>query len=193
MNVIDANKFKYINNIPLFYKQVVTSFNKAKGVDTDLFCNTILDQPLWGNKCISCNNAQGVNMTLFFKGWIECGLVKVGNLKFVNGTVDADFIFQTVRKKANIFAEISMIKKALKLYKQLICDHEPQNNIHIPLFHGKKQTIDNFVCTIEKEALWTNVMGNDIDVNMMYSMKIINIKDKKIAEFNYKVLHNIRP
>ncbi|MCP3901869.1 MAG: reverse transcriptase family protein, partial [Desulfobacteraceae bacterium] len=211
LNFIDANKFKYINNIPLFYRQVITSFNKAKGVDNDLFCNTILDQPLWGNRYISCNNAQGVNMTLLFKGWNECGLVKVGNLKFVNGTVDDEFIFHTVRRKANIIAEISMIKKALKPYKHLIGDHEPQNNRDIPLFHGKKQKIYNFICTrskyfytcmvglkcckpIEKKVFWTNVLGNDdIDVNMMYTSKIINIKDKKIAEFNYKVLHTILP
>ncbi len=211
LNFIDANKFKYINNIPLFYRQVITSFNKAKGVDNDLFCNTILDQPLWGNRYISCNNAQGVNMTLLFKGWNECGLVKVGNLKFVNGTVDDEFIFHTVRRKANIIAEILMIKKALKPYKHLIGDHEPHNNRDIPLFHGKKQKIYNFICTrskyfytcmvglkcckpIEKEVFWTNVLGNDdIDVNMMYTSKIINIKDKKIAEFNYKVLHTILP
>ncbi len=125
--------------------------------------------------------------------------------------MDDEFIFQTVRRKAKIIAEISMIKKALKPYKHLIGDHEPQNNSDIPLFHGKKQTIYNFICTrskyfykcivglksckpIEKEVFLTNVLGNDdIDVNMMYTSKIINIKDKKIAEFNNKVLHTILP
>ena len=133
-------------------------------------------------------------MTLFFKGWNECNLVKVGNLKFVNGKVDDEFILQTVQNKTNIIAEIAMIKKALKPYKLLLGDHDPESNTVIPLFYGKKGKTENFIHTkskyfykcfvqlkcckpTEKEMYWTKIFGSDdVDFTMIYTLKIINIK-----------------
>ena len=56
--------------------------------------------------CNTCDTAAGKNMTLLYKSWVSSGLVKVRNLKFINGVLDEQFIYNTVRNKANILAEV---------------------------------------------------------------------------------------
>ena len=56
-------------------------------------------------------------MTLMFTEWIKSGLLKVGNLKFNEGTLDENYIYQKVKNKSNIISEVTIVKKALKNYK----------------------------------------------------------------------------
>jgi hypothetical protein len=62
----------------------------------------------------------------------------VKNLRFLDGKLDEQYIFNTVQNQVNIFAEINSVKKALKPYERLIGSHEPDNDTHIALFPIKK-------------------------------------------------------
>ena len=48
LNCITLDSFSVLKNIPCFYKSVYESFMKAKCITYETFCDSILDQPLWG-------------------------------------------------------------------------------------------------------------------------------------------------
>ena len=43
------------------------------------------------------------------------------------------------------------------------------------------------------EHFWSMTLQGDINFKEVYANKIIKIKDKKIAETNFKILHGILP
>ena len=146
-----------------------------------------------------------------FKNWIQVDIIKVGNLKFVNGTIDEKFIYKKIRKKMNIFSELSIIKKALKPFAHFLGSHDPETDISLPLFHHKDEIVNNFtsskskyfyeklieqkLCKPERdEAYWQQSLSSgEIDFSSVYIKKVGLITDKKIAEFNFKLLHKILP
>ena len=211
LNFTNCKKSMFIKSLPIFYQQILCAFNSAKCTSFDHFCNTILEQPLWGNDFITCDSQQGKNMTLFYQEWINDNIVKVGDLRFVNGTMDENFVYQMIKKKRNIFSEVSKLKKALRPYSNLIGSHEPDNEPFLPLFSHPDLICDTFIDSKSKffytklvgkkivkpvviETHWTNLFGlNDVDFCTIYKNKISVIKDKKMAEFNMKILHNILP
>ena len=107
-DVLTKKQTKKNNTMPSFYQQVIVSFNKANGVNYEMFCNTIHDQTLWGNEFLKCNTCEGRNMTLMFKNGIASGVAKIGNLKFVNGMLDERFTYLTVEKKSNNISEMAL-------------------------------------------------------------------------------------
>ena len=105
----------YFDNLSNFYKQIVLSFNKSKCMDIEYFRKNILDQPIWCNDFVTCNKRRE-KMTLYFKDWIQEGIVKIGDLKFDNGVLDEHFVYRRVKKKTNILSQVLSLKKALKPY-----------------------------------------------------------------------------
>ena len=211
LSFTNCKKALFISNLPLFYQQILCAFNKAKCISHDHFCNTILEQPLWGNDFITCDTQHGKNMTLFYQGWIDNSIVKVGDLRFVDGTMDENFVYQVIKKKRNILSEVSRLKKALRPYSNLIGNHEPDNEHFLPLFSHPDFMCDSFSDSKSKffynklvtkkinrpvaiETYWSNLFNNmNIEFGTVYRNKIAVIKDKKMAEFNLKILHNILP
>ena len=204
-------KCELINNLPLFYKEVLTAFNKSKCISHDCFCDNILEQPLWANDYIIVKE-QGRKSTLFFRRWIDAGIVKISNLRFIDGVLDEKYVYDTVSDKVNILSEVSKLKVALKPYTQYIGTHRPINDDYLPLFYanGQDVTINEFkncksrffykhLITYKgerprSELKWQNIFYlDDCDFKTVYRQKIICIKDRKIAEFNYKLLHDILP
>ena len=52
-----------------------------------------------------------MNTFLFFNNWIDAEIVHVKDLKFLNGKLDRDYIFDKVKKKKNILIEITQVRK----------------------------------------------------------------------------------
>jgi len=50
---------------------------------------------------------------LFLRNWIRSGINRIGDLQFKDGVLDDEFIFNTVKDKLNLYAEIMMVKHAL--------------------------------------------------------------------------------
>ena len=150
--------------------------------------------------------------TLHFDRWISAGIVKIKNLRFIDGILDENFVYAIVRDKRDILSEMSKLKLALKPYAQYIGSNEPCEDTHVPLFTSVKQSLElqDFkdckskffykACLAEKavrpisEQYWQHFFElNDDDFKKIYRLKIVQVKDKKIAEFNFKTLHNILP
>ena len=134
LNFTNCKTASFIRGIPLFYQQVLLAFNKAKCMTYEHFHDNIFDQPIWGNDFVNCDTESGKNMTLFLQEWVNDGVIRIGNLRFIDGILDENFVYQKIRKKTNILAEVTRIKKALRPYSHLIGDHEPENEASLPLF-----------------------------------------------------------
>ena len=103
------------------------------------------------------------------------------------------------------------MKKALKPYKNVICNNNPTNDIYCSLFHNEHVCLNDFKNCKSKffymylvrknveeptkqEVYWKNAFqAGDVNFIEVYCNKIKCIQDKKIAEFNFKVLHYILP
>ena len=57
---------------------------------------------------------------LFLRNWIRSGIRNVGDIMFVNGIPDADYIYQKLVCKENMYSEIMMVMEALRPYQQVL-------------------------------------------------------------------------
>ena len=72
-------------------------------------------------------NVMSNKTELYFKIWIECGLRYLSLLRFIDGQLDVQCVYATVRNKTNIFSEIAKFKKSLVGHKGITENHEPDN------------------------------------------------------------------
>ena len=124
--------------------------------------------------------------------------------------MDENYVYGKVTQRRDIFSEISKLKQALKPFRAFIGDHEPSDDNYVPLYYYKKEAKDGFKDTKSKpfynglimskiertsrETMWKNMFGhNDMDFMQVYKKKIVKMCDRKLAEFNFKVIHNILP
>ena len=133
------------------------------------------------------------------------------DIKFINGKIDCSYIYENVKKKRNIFHEISILNKVLVPFKDKIGMHTPvssSNNI-FPLYKLNetilqindktkvffyKNIITQKIEIPFQENYWKKTLESEnLKLNIIYSNKIKHLKDTKIAEFNYRVLHCILP
>ena len=159
-----------------------------------------------GNKFIKFKNK-----TLFFKHWIAEGIVSVKNLKISNGVLDIAYLSDIVKDKRNFHIEINMLNAALRA-TNIIISNEPVQDITIPVYihHSDEMynwtyrkskyyynhIIENVVTRPTAERYWENILGLRIDDNFLhtsYVCKVKQLKDKKLAETNFKILNNILP
>ena len=174
-----------------------------------MFCKNILKQPIWANDLVYVTE-KGQCKLLYYKNWIVAGITCVGNLRFVDGMIDENYIYNIVQNKVNIIVEVGKLKKALKPYRLYIGDHEPTQNIDLPYFIYNEKELFVFkscrskpfykmlvnvkVETPAQEEYWKTVCNiEDTQFRHAYYNKVISIKDKKLAEFNFKIHHNILP
>ena len=211
LNFSCMNTVRFLKKIPLFYQEMLIAYNKSKCVTKDVFCKTILEQSIWANEHITIKPNARITETLYFKNWIDCNIVKISNLKFKDGILDVNHMMQIIRNKANIYAEtVKLCNALLKPYKMYLGDHHPDNNTDMCLFfkNGKpmyslispksKIFYDNLVTLKAKSPLmerhWTNVLNCEtINFKTMYLENIYFIKDKKLSEFNFKMMNYILP
>jgi hypothetical protein len=183
---------------------------KSKCINNDTFCKTILDQPIWANEYVKAK-ANGRNVkVLSYRNWINCNVLKILNLKFVDGTLDDQYLMRIIRNKTNIFSEISLLCEAPKPYKTYLGDPNPDNDTCLPVF-WKGNKLENLLPSAKSKMFYENIVSlkverpiterhwmevfNDEGVNVknMYTKKILCIKDSKLAEFNLKVINHILP
>ena len=107
---IDVKKLKqFLNNIPEFYKNVLTSWRKTGGgqLSSPLTFSNVRKQILWGNRFITFEKKY-----LFFKEWINSGIFFVNDIIDNNGKITQEFILNKLKNKSNWISEFSILKKA---------------------------------------------------------------------------------
>jgi hypothetical protein len=83
MNIDVKKHQQFLNNIPEFYKKVLTSWIKTGGgqLSSPLTFSNVRKQILWGNRFITFENKY-----LFFKEWIISGIFFVNDKNGKNYT-----------------------------------------------------------------------------------------------------------
>ena len=212
LNFTEKKHFPLLQKIPPFYQDVIACFNKSKICPLPLNRCDIMQQVIWGNRHLTYWSKELKHrVTIYFKEWIHAGIIHVHDLKFIDGRIDCNYVFEKVKNKRNIFHEISTLNKVLAPYRDDIDIHTPvteSNKIfHLYELNEDISQIGNknskfFYKNITKqkietpfqENVWKKTLKNeDLNFNKIYTNKIKAIKDKKIAEFNYKTLHLILP
>lgn len=142
--------------------------------------------------------------------WINSGLVFIGDLKFIDGHIDPQFIYERVRNKTNIYAEVLLVKKCLHPYDEFIGSQEPiHREEELQLYQHKGEYVDiykrkskffyeNLVCkSKEKPSFVTKWLDKFFDIEVDYENviknKIVNVRDNKLAETNLKILYCTLP
>lgn len=204
MNITQIDHLKCLKQIPEFYQQVILSFNKCKESNKPSNFIEILDSIIWGNKhflYISGNK----EASLYAENWINSGIIYFRDIKFLGSRIDENFLHTKIANKSNIFREMYMLKKALKPYRHLLVTHQPIPNTNsdnqIQEINLKTKQLYN--CIKRKkteqpfmEKYWLKAFNMTYDktffsANKIYTFKVKMIKEKKLAEFNFKVLSGI--
>ena len=205
------DSFPVINKLPIFYQDVILSYNQVKSVKpfNKLTKNDVIEQPIWGNEYFRVKNK-----CLYFKYWIDKKIMYIKDLINNDGTVKTDLdLYNSVNNKSNIFQELYVIKnyviKRLNGYDLSIAPYvkirrEPvlqcKNNV---IFIDKQKNKFFYQMLIEKcgsrpnmESIFSRNFNfpNTVSVwRSIYMQKLSTIKIPKIREFNFKVLNNIVP
>ena len=195
--------------IPKFWAQVFAYFNECKTLRP--YSNTsnynFLSALLWFNEQIKFKNKP-----IFLANWSKSNILYVKDLFPVQGQfVSENIIFGSLVNKQNWIQEYSLVKNILK---EILKDHDFDTNMarHINIrpiwsilvqnsYHYIKTQKSTFYYNILVQQKFTkNYMEDVWEINLninkpnwrdIYQRKIWVLQDKKLAEFNYKVLCNI--
>ena len=126
LNFTEKRRFPLLQKLPPFYQDVIASFNKSKICPLPLHKGELLQQVIWGNRHVTYWVKELKHkVTPYFKEWILVGTTHVQDIKFINGKIDCGYTYEKVKKKRNIFHEISILNKVLAPFKDKIGMHTP--------------------------------------------------------------------
>ena len=174
-------------------------YNKAFVSSKDDFENSIMSQPLWGNKYITHYIRCRKNL-LFLRNWIRGGIRKVGDLKFRNGVLDETFVHQKIIYKQNLYTERMLVKNTLLPYQQSIKHGTNDTSIITKVKLLKSKDVYNelraqLICSsniMRVSNYLTPFCNSDIEVNV-FEKKVTLECEIKLKEFNFKLLHGCLP
>jgi hypothetical protein len=199
---MDVNKSNMpcLNLVPKFYQEIIIAHSLSNHTKCPTTTFELLDQNLWGNKHLSYTNG-GKTQCMFSKSFINSNILKVRDLKFLEGKLDQKYIHAVVNDKRSIFKEISLLSKSLKPYRQILDNYTPaQYEYEEPQVVGKTcKDYYKILIKNKKESprsehqLLAQLAQENINFKSVYTHKVKFIKNPKLAEFNYKTLHMILP
>ncbi len=194
------NMLEQIKIIPPFYQQIIEGFMASKSNEMPDSDDVLNEEIIWGNECFTLTKNRRKN-SLLFANWISSGIIHVKDLKYKDGIIDQQYLTQKIRNKANFYVEFLSIQKVLKPYKHLMKENQPSehiiqdndvNDVKSRHFYTRLRDIKFHPPDITKWNRLTGTADGQIR-NDVYMRQVKNIPEKKIAEFNYKVLNRILP
>ena len=198
-NCVTTKNMPCLNSVPKFYQEIIIAHSAANNAKIPTTTGDIIDQYLWGNKYLTYTNG-GKTQCMFSSAFIKSNILKVCDLKFIHGKLDQKYIHNVVSDKRNIFKDISLLNKALKPYNLIMDDHTPLHNVDEEQQCFLKKCKDYYKVLIElkketprSEYQLLSQIPKNINFKLTYIHKIKNIKNPKLAQFNYKLLHMILP
>ena len=207
MNFDNIQCFPQIKNIPEFYQQVLLGYNRTKDMYDPNSDTSIEDEILWGNLSFLEKKTHNKKAPLFFKNWFLSGLFYVKNIRFINGMVDEQFIYEKIEDKRNILVELNIFKQALRPYRNQLRGVTFSADVSAINQHQIFSTSSSVSVTkqfyqrlIDKKKhpatlhKWGQILNIDINPDLkrsVFDLKLKQVKETKIKEFNYKVFQNI--
>ena len=199
--------FKEIIQIPTFYRQVLHAYGECQDNKSinQMKDYEILQETIWGNNLFKINNKP-----IFFKSWIESRIIYVKDLIFNNTFINIDEIYRKLINKQNWISEYYQISAAMLEIKNKL-DLNEANYTNIP--KNARMKMNNLKISINKQKSnffyehlrdkkaeawylkkkWERDFElSGINWNNFFITKI-KCKEKKIANFNFKIINNILP
>ena len=198
--------FKIVPNLPIFYKEIFTCFNECKrSIDVENLSNAnFLLQPIWNNDLFKYKNE-----TLCFPSWIKSNFIYVKDLLLPNGTLKKlENISDELKDKSNWLCEYGIINNVFKkilhikdLDLQTSFFLKDNNNFNFKTGYfdikGKRCSFyySNLVKYIFKKPYYQSFYSRLFKIekdhwNLIYKAKI-SLNNRKLAEFNYKLINDI--
>ncbi len=193
--------------IPTFWAEVFSSYNECKTVKGFDKMNTFdfLSQPIWLNSMFQHNNKP-----LLYQNWTKSNIFYVKDLFNRNGSfISETDIIEMLDNKSNWISEYVKIKTLFKRHKDMF---NTSNATYVNIKTTHTMLVNNNVHCIrdQKSKFYYKILVNkkfyrnfmeskwerDFTIDKsewegIYNRMIWSLPDKKISEFNFKVLHNI--
>jgi hypothetical protein len=200
-NFIKVKQFPIISKIPVFYQQVLLSYNLSKPLPKLQNGREIQDQSIWGNTNLTVYNKKSkMHECMYYKSWIKQDILFVKDLPLSHGNIDTTSIMARLKGENQIIMQLYTMINVLRPYKNTFCNmqgieketsntsimHSKSKDIYIELLQ-KKVEIAKF--TIIKNCIKSDITTDKIE--SIFMTKVVKIYENKIAEFNYKILHGI--
>ncbi len=194
-------------NLPRFWAEVISNFNKCKYIKPLKLMNDhdFLSQPIWANSLF-----QFRNKPIYFSNWVKSNIIHVKDIYDDAGNLISDIeLFERLNNTSNWIQELMIIKK---VFKKLGRNFNTSNarNINIKnvwtIVHNNKVfciktqksrfyydiLIDKKFMKNYMEKYWENAFNLvDTDWKNIYTRNVWSINELKIAEFKYKLLTNV--
>ncbi|XP_033109174.1 uncharacterized protein LOC117110536 [Anneissia japonica] len=188
-----------IDGIPRFYLSMIntlTYFNQCI-VKHPLGYNEILKR-IWGNKMILYNG-----VSLLYRNWVRAGIRTINDIVIDNRFINADELFTILDVRSNWIAEISLLLKAIPQdwkEKILLGKIEKKSKVILPIQWciSTKQIYWYFIMNRRIEPTkcqmkWHSYFNTEIDWVSTWTWKVKGIRENKLKQINFKLLHNIVP
>ena len=200
-----------VKKLSQFYQDIFTSYNKCKSIKQfdRMSSSEYFSQIIWCNELFKVKNK-----CICFKNWINSGIIYVKDLFTLDGMwMSEEEIIRKLIKSSNWITEFLVVKKAIGSsplkFNTSIANFVNIKDICI-LYHGNCISIlqhqrAKFFYEILRDKLyvkpfiehyWEKKFGcesGQLVWKNIYTRNVLNIEHKKIAEFNFKILHNILP
>ena len=193
--------------LPLFYREIISCFNESKSeLDYEkISSQNLLLQPIWNNsKLLYKGNP------IFFDNWVKSGILYIADLFDRNGCFKPLDEFMIIKDKSNWLCEYKILLLATKSIRKINfsknASHSNKPNathFYFPLGYSnihEKPSKFFYLNLVEKKFCkpsFQTKLADELDIHEgaiwknIYRCKIKDIKDKHVAEFNYKLLNNI--
>ena len=209
-DIKDFLKTKFDDNVSIlndypFYKSVFVAYNK---------CKTCKVKKKYGNEIIWLNEEyKWKKKVLYYKNWIEAGYMYTKDLYNRDGSfIDERVVLQKLGGNTrNWISEYMTIRSAVnskvtwgerELFKYTNIKYDTTFNLKSGVYTFKTVTSKTFyeILVGEKfernkmEKKWIelyNVPNSKKYFSSVYESSVKNMSCKRLAEFNYKLLHNI--
>ena len=158
----------------------------------------IVQSVLWNNKFVKYENN-----VLFFRSWIEGGLLNVLDVIHNDRMLSFQEICRKLGNAPNRFLEYTVVCCAVKRFLRLFPFHAIGNTTeqHIPLFYGKKiySARDFRKALVKSKTLepcaagfWRRKYNVEIGKEL-WTVATMCTKETRLRLLHWKLLHNIHP
>ena len=192
-----------LNKVPNFYNMIIRACIKcnSNNVENPVTHGDILNQILWGNRYITHKG-----QSLVFRHWISSKLIYIKDIYINNHKLHPEELKGKLKNPQNWLVEYKCILEAIPiLWRNVLNRHEdvPTSTNQFTLFPRLVKTTSKTIYNLcMKQAFmqpvcqrkWQLVFNeNEINWKNVWNSKVKQIKENKLAQFNFKLLHRILP